>query len=69
MKRPHCSCVDRYVYVEWGLYLTSLNVCDSLGEAFAKKGDKQSDIENYEGGLRLNPAAETTRKALQDLRR
>ena len=52
-----------------GLHLTSLNVCDSLGEAFAKKGDKRSAVENYERALRLNPAAETARKALQDLRR
>ena len=51
------------------LYLTSLNVCGSLGEAFAKKGDRRSAMENYERALRLNPAAETARKALQDLRR
>jgi predicted negative regulator of RcsB-dependent stress response len=52
-----------------GLYLTSLNVCDSLGEAFAKKGDKRTAIDNHERALRLNPATETARKALQDLRR
>jgi CubicO group peptidase (beta-lactamase class C family) len=49
-------------------YPKSWNVYDSLGEAFAKKGDKRSAIQNYQQALRLNPAAETSKKALQELK-
>ncbi len=49
-------------------YPDSWNVYDSLGEALAKKGDKVSAIKNYEEALRLNPGAESARKALLDLK-
>jgi tetratricopeptide (TPR) repeat protein len=50
-------------------YPKSWNVYDSLGEAFARKGNKPSAIQNYEEALRLNPAAESAKKALQELKR
>jgi len=51
------------------LYPQFWNAYDCLGEAFAKKGDKESAIQNYEHALRLNPGAETAKKALQELRK
>jgi CubicO group peptidase (beta-lactamase class C family) len=50
-------------------YPKSWNVYDSLGEAFAEKGERPSAIENYEEALRLNPAAESAKKALQELKK
>ena len=50
-------------------YPTSWNVYDSLGEAFAKRGDKESAIKNYEKALRLNPDAESAKTALKELRK
>ena len=49
-------------------YPQSWNVYDSLGEALAKKGDKSAAIQKYEQALRLNPAAESAKKALQSLK-
>jgi CubicO group peptidase (beta-lactamase class C family) len=49
-------------------YPKSWNVYDSLGEALARKGDKGSAIKNYREALRLNPGAESARKALLELK-
>jgi CubicO group peptidase (beta-lactamase class C family) len=51
------------------IYPQSWNTFDSLGEALAKKGDKQAAIQSYEQALKLNPKAEAATKALQDLRK
>ncbi len=50
-------------------YPESWNAYDSLGEAFAQDGDRASAIESYEEALRLNPVAETAKKALQELKK
>jgi tetratricopeptide (TPR) repeat protein len=36
-------------------YPTSSNTFDSLGEAYMKKGDKQSAIKNYQRALEIDP--------------
>jgi CubicO group peptidase (beta-lactamase class C family) len=50
-------------------YPKSWNVYDSLGEALARKGEKESAIKNYEEALRLNPGAVSATNALRELRR
>jgi len=45
----------------------SWNVYDSLAEAYAKKGDKQSAIRNYKKSLELNPENSRAKEALRKL--
>jgi predicted alpha/beta superfamily hydrolase len=49
-------------------YPDSANAYDSLGEAYAVKGEKALAIENFERSLKLNPANESAAKKLQELR-
>jgi tetratricopeptide (TPR) repeat protein len=49
------------------LHPDSYNVFDSLGEAYAKAGQKELAIENYKKSLELNPNSETGKKALEEL--
>lgn len=46
----------------------SWNSYDSLGEAYAKAGDKKLAIENYEKSLKLNPENENAINALKGLK-
>jgi tetratricopeptide (TPR) repeat protein len=50
------------------LHPNSYNVFDSLGEAYAKAGQKELAIENYKKSLELNPNSETGKKALETLK-
>ncbi len=43
------------------------NVYDSLGEAYAKAGDKPNAVSNYKRSLQLNPSNESGRAALAHL--
>jgi CubicO group peptidase (beta-lactamase class C family) len=43
------------------------NVYDSLGEAYAKAGDKADAIANYRRSLQLNPSSESGQAALKQL--
>ncbi|MEO8208935.1 MAG: serine hydrolase [bacterium] len=45
----------------------SFNVYDSLGEAYMKKGDKESAIKNYKKSIELNPQNEGALKNLKTL--
>ena len=47
---------------------TSWNAFDSLGEAYAAKGDKQKAIENYEKSVQLNPHSEGGLQMLKKLK-
>ncbi len=49
-------------------YPQSANVYDSLGEAYAKQGNNELAIKNYEKTLELNPANAGAREALKILR-
>ena len=49
-------------------YPGSWNVYDSLGEAFAKKGDTRQAIENYEKSIVLNPNNTAGKATLQKLK-
>ena len=51
---------------EW--YPQSANTYDSLGEAYAKAGDRERSIENYEKALQLNPNSASAADALRRLR-
>jgi predicted negative regulator of RcsB-dependent stress response len=44
-------------------------VYDSLGEAYARRGDKQAAIQNYEKSLQLNPQNTNAKARLLELRR
>jgi tetratricopeptide (TPR) repeat protein len=48
-------------------YPASYNVYDSLGDGYAKKGDKEKAIANYKKALELNPASAETKTKLQAL--
>lgn len=48
-------------------YPRSANLHDSLGEAFAKHGDKEKAIEQYRTALAIDPKMESSKKALQEL--
>lgn len=50
------------------LYPDSWNAFDSLGEAYAKTGNKKLAIESYEKSLQLNPASKSGTDALKQLR-
>jgi len=50
------------------LFPNSYNVWDSLGEAYAKAGNKEKAIENYEKSMALNPSNESGKKALAELK-
>lgn len=50
------------------LHPNSFNVFDSLGEAYAKAGQKELAIENYKKSLEINPNNETGKKALEQLK-
>jgi CubicO group peptidase (beta-lactamase class C family) len=47
---------------------SSWNVYDSLGDAYAKNGDKQLAIENYQKSLELNPGDSNAATMLKKLR-
>lgn len=47
----------------------SWNVFDSMGEAYANRGDKQLAIESYETAVRLNPDHTNGIEKLRDLRK
>ena len=49
-------------------YPNNWNSYDSLGEAYAKAGDKKMAIENYEKSLQLNPKNKNGIEALKNLR-
>ena len=51
-----------------GLYPKSSNVYDSLGEAYAKAGNKKEAIKNYEKSIQLDPNNKNGIKALEDLK-
>ncbi len=51
------------------MYPDTPGVFDSLGEAFAKTGDKTAAISAYEKVLQLNPGNENARKMLLDLKK
>lgn len=48
-------------------YPFAANPYDCLGEAYLKKGDKSSAMENYKKALSMDPNFESSRKALQEL--
>jgi cytochrome c-type biogenesis protein CcmH/NrfG len=50
------------------LFPDSFNVWDSLGEAYAKSGNKEKAKECYEKSIALNPSNETGKKALAELK-
>ena len=50
------------------LFPESFNVWDSLGEAYAKAGDKEKARACYEKSVALNPANDSGKKALNDLK-
>ena len=50
------------------LFPNSFNVWDSLGEAYAKAGNKEKAREYYEKSLVLNPNNDNGKKALTDLK-
>lgn len=50
-------------------YPDSWNTYDSLGEAYAAKGEKDLAISNYEKSLELNPGSQTGKQALEALRK
>jgi len=50
-------------------YPGSWNVYDSLGEAYAAKGERDLAIQNYEKSVELNPANESGKRVIEDLRR
>ncbi|SDL44255.1 SnoaL-like domain-containing protein [Catalinimonas alkaloidigena] len=50
------------------LYPNSWNVYEGLGEAYAKSGNKEMAIANYEKLLRLDPANENGKTALERLK-
>jgi tetratricopeptide (TPR) repeat protein len=43
----------------------SANVHDSLGEAYAKNGDKQKAIDEYQRALAIDPTFQSSQKALK----
>lgn len=47
----------------------SFNTYDSLGEAYAAKGDKKSAIKNYEKSVKLNPGNQNGIQMLEKLKR
>ena len=49
-------------------YPNNWNSYDSLGEAYAKAGDKKMAIENYEKSLQLNPKNKNGIEALKILK-
>ncbi|HVP58309.1 MAG TPA: tetratricopeptide repeat protein, partial [bacterium] len=49
-------------------YPQSWNVYDSLGEAYARKGDRELAIKNYEKSLELNPDNANGKRVLQQLK-
>ncbi len=49
-------------------YPGSANAYDSLGEAYLKKGEKESAIKNYEKVLEINPNFQSAIEALKKLR-
>jgi tetratricopeptide (TPR) repeat protein len=49
------------------LFPKSWNAYDSLGEAYAKAGNKKLAIENYKKSIALNPKNESGKKALDTL--
>jgi hypothetical protein len=49
-------------------YPASWNVYDSLGEAYAKKGDTKAAIDNYEKSVSLNPQSTSGIQALKTLK-
>lgn len=49
------------------LYPGSWNVYDSIGEAYAERGDKKSAIENYQKSITLNPLNANAVEALKKL--
>jgi predicted alpha/beta superfamily hydrolase len=51
------------------IYPGSWNAYDSMGEAYAVKGEITLAIENYEKSIFLNPANEDGKKALQKLKK
>jgi Flp pilus assembly protein TadD len=46
----------------------SWNAYDSLGEAYARKGERDLAIRNYEKSLELNPENANGRQVLEQLR-
>jgi tetratricopeptide (TPR) repeat protein len=50
------------------LYPKSSNAFNSLGEAYAKAGQKEKALENYEISLKLNPDNKSSRDALAGLK-
>ncbi len=50
------------------LYPESWNAYDSLSEAYAKAGNKELAIKNYEKSLKLNPESQSGKKALKQLK-
>ena len=56
--------------IRWNVehYPASWNVCDSLGEAYAKEGEKELAIANYEKSVRLYPGSPPGVQALKSLR-
>ncbi len=63
--------VDEAIAVfKWNVdhYPGSWNVYDSLGEAFAKKGDTKAAIENYEKSVAMNPGNTNGKQILKRLK-
>jgi predicted alpha/beta superfamily hydrolase len=58
----------RYLEMNAQYYPASANVWDSLGEAYAVKGDKTTSAKMYEKALALDPANENAKKKLLELR-
>ena len=50
------------------LYPKAWNTYDSLGEAYALKGNKELAIKNYEKSVELNPKNDTGKEALAKLK-
>ena len=48
-------------------YPQDYNSYDSLGDAYAKKGDKQKAIDNYRMSLKLNPGFKESKTKLDAL--
>ena len=48
-------------------YPESFNVYDSIGDAYAQKGDTQNAISNYKKALQINPDSKETIKKLKEI--
>jgi hypothetical protein len=54
--------------INTALYPQSWNTYDCLGEAYAKAGNKDLAIENYEKSLKLNPTSKSSIEAIKQLK-